>query len=162
MRKTMSIEDLKTGMKVVQRNGRVKVVMRDTPIGDFIVGDRHSPLNDYNNDLTSTFGRDYDIMKVYDLEFRYTSLRDYINGEYLLWERKEALCLCDLVDGETYDLIGENGTSLIVNVCRFDGAYKATGGTNYCFTVVGGDGFTCGRKFGFGTDNKWHITKHNG
>ena len=64
----MKINELKTGMKVVTKNGCQFIVMKDTPWGDGLIG--QSTLNgillsEYRNDLVHKESSGLDIIEVY-------------------------------------------------------------------------------------------------
>lgn len=97
----MTKSELKTGMIVRYRDGRLRMVLKDTEHEekDIAVGtDGWSALDEYNEDLTYTNYSDIDIMYVYNIELNrnYTYLlnRDNLNDSYindfgtLIWERK--------------------------------------------------------------------------
>ena len=84
MMEQMTLNDLKTGMHVVTRDGIEYMVLKDTTYNkDILVAvhedeDRGSwrELDDYNNNMTHKRNRDSDIIKVYAPRYEYTTL-DY-------------------------------------------------------------------------------------
>ena len=98
----MKKEDLKSGMIVETRSGKLGMVLLDTAEGDIIGGGTNitdnermwMPLNSLSDDLTYTTypGRnDADIVKVYKptLNNRYGSFD--VDKTLLVWERKETI-----------------------------------------------------------------------
>lgn len=70
MMEQMTINDLKTGMHVVLRNGKEGIVFRDTTCGDLIVAldGMHSEFNEWYNGMKHTMFSELDIVKVYDVD----------------------------------------------------------------------------------------------
>ena len=63
MKKEFDINDLKTGMILVLRNGKRAMVLKDTNNGDIVSGDNFwKPISSMNKDLTSSFKSDGDVM----------------------------------------------------------------------------------------------------
>ena len=85
MMEQMTLSELKTGMHVVLRNGNEGVVFRGGNFEDTIVmleDGRHSLLRDHNEDMSSAFFRDCDIVKVYDVEPNLTRyMFKFVNGK---------------------------------------------------------------------------------
>ena len=98
--KNFSKSDLKTGMRVRYRNGGIRLVLRDTPLGELVVLDKpdhngistHNNLNvGYTNDLrcrSDENAADLDIVAVYKPTLVYKILDLRHEGD-LIWERKE-------------------------------------------------------------------------
>lgn len=99
----MKLKDLKTGMRIILRNGQEYIVLEDviTPYEEgkedmyILVNGGWMSSNSYNDDLTCKGNsRDYDIMEVYA-----QNNGEYIDGSVLdknalkymdkIWERKE-------------------------------------------------------------------------
>ena len=82
MMEQMTIDDLKTGMHVVTRDGTEWMVLRDTTFNkDMLIAvheDEHrncwSELQSYNNNMTHKTRRDDDIIRVYTPIYEYTTL----------------------------------------------------------------------------------------
>ena len=95
----MKKKDLKTGMIVETRSGKLGMVLLDTAEGDIIGGGTHiaddtrtwMPLNSLNDDLTYPLRDDADIVKVYrpTLNNRYGSFD--VNKTLLVWQREETI-----------------------------------------------------------------------
>ena len=70
MMEQMTINDLKTGMHVVLRNGEEGIVFRDTTCGDLIVmlNGMHTEFNEWYNGMKHTMFSELDIVKVYDID----------------------------------------------------------------------------------------------
>ena len=66
----MTIDELKTGMHVVLRNGEEGIVFRDTTCGDLIVmlNGMHSEFDAWYNGFKHTLFSELDIVKVYDID----------------------------------------------------------------------------------------------
>ena len=100
----MKLKDLKTGMRIILRNGQEYIVLKNvvTPYKYegkqdmyILVGGGWMSSSSYNNDLTSkNNNKEYDIIKVYA-----QNRGEYIDGRVLqeneiknmnlIWERKE-------------------------------------------------------------------------
>ena len=81
----MTKSELKTGMVVRYRDGRLRMVMKDTEHSekDIVVGmDGWVPLDDYNEDLTYPPLSDIDIMYVYNV-YQIPSYTNLFNGDKL-------------------------------------------------------------------------------
>ena len=84
MMEQMTLNDLKTGMHVVTRDGIEWMVLKDTTFNkDLLIAvheDEHrnswSELKDYNDNMTHKIKRDDDIVRVYAPIYEYTTL-DY-------------------------------------------------------------------------------------
>lgn len=84
MMEQMTLNDLKTGMHVVTRDGMECMVLKDTTYNKDILiavhedecGGSWRELEDYNNNMTNKKYRDDDIIKVYAPIYEYTTL-DY-------------------------------------------------------------------------------------
>jgi hypothetical protein len=82
MMEQMTLNDLKTGMHVVTRDGIEYMVLKDTTYNkDILVAvheDEYSgcwrELDDYNNNMTNKDHHDDDIIKVYAPIYEYTTL----------------------------------------------------------------------------------------
>lgn len=147
----MKKENLKTGMRVETRNGDIYLVLKDIDThfyghqdigfacdGDFLEGTK------FNNDLTYDGNRDYDIVKVYQIN---SSPKSFLNTvtlnldkRFLIWEREEELRPCPFC-GST--------ESLVVGTDEELGLSKRGEGSGYyqvccCFTKGG-----CGSAGGF-------------
>ena len=70
MMEQMTINDLKTGMHVVFRNGDEGIVFRDTTCGDLIVmlNGMHTKFNEWYEGVKHTMYSKFDIVKVYDID----------------------------------------------------------------------------------------------
>lgn len=70
MMEQMTIDDLKTGMHVVFRNGDEGIVFRDTTCGDLIVmlNGMHTEFNEWYEGVKHTMYSKFDIVKVYDID----------------------------------------------------------------------------------------------
>lgn len=98
----MTKSELKTGMVVRYRDGRLRMVLKDTEHHekDIIVGiDGWASLNEYDEDLTFPNNSDIDIMYVYNMglivSYTYLLNTDKLNDSYihgfgnLIWDRTE-------------------------------------------------------------------------
>ncbi len=98
----MTKSELKTGMVVRYRNGRLRLVLKDTEHQekDVVVGvDGWLSLDEYDEDLTCLFHSDIDIMYVYNVDqiasYTYLLNTDKLNDSYihdfgnLIWDRTE-------------------------------------------------------------------------
>ena len=82
MMEQMTLNDLKTGMHVVTRDGIEWMVLKDTTFNkDLLIAvheDEHrnswSELKDYNDNMTHKIKRDDDIVRVYAPIYEYTTL----------------------------------------------------------------------------------------
>lgn len=109
MMEQMTKNELKTGMHVVTRDGNEYVLFKDTTFGsDFMVTVNEndasfwSPLNSYNDNLTSEVDSDLDIVRVYVphyqhnvIEYKYDTQTDKDSVSTLIFAeetmtRKEA------------------------------------------------------------------------
>ena len=91
----MKKSELKSGMVVEDKRGRRGIVLIGTTLGDIIGGlgnpggDRSTwgKLSKYADDLTSSFGKDYDIVKVFnpDNNMSYGSVEDL--HLIMIWKR---------------------------------------------------------------------------
>ena len=111
MIKDFKKSDLRTGMKVVYRDGFERIIMLNTESGDMLLADGTAytiDLSVYTDSLT-TLIRNLDIMKVYSNRHGLNE-----NGYELIWEREEAPkvkeltmsevnaefgCECKIIDG---------------------------------------------------------------
>jgi hypothetical protein len=90
----MTKTELKTGMKVVYRDGRIRMVLKDTPFGDGLVDERGriwNPLNFYTDDLMDNTGNNLlDIMEVHvrDNKFHQAETFD-LSTHVRVWKRVE-------------------------------------------------------------------------
>lgn len=96
----MKLSDLKTGMRIITRNGYEFIVLENvkTPSGKtqdmYVQKDGgFMPEGSYNEDLTAIGDRDWDIMKVYAQHQGKYLDGSVISGETkymdLIWERKD-------------------------------------------------------------------------
>jgi len=84
---TMKRSDLKTGMRLVFKNGKRVIVMKDTSRGDTVVGDTWFPLNDgYQADLQPCSETYSPILYIYDRPFGNDVLLNPQCKGNLLWE----------------------------------------------------------------------------
>jgi hypothetical protein len=88
----MKKSDLKSGMIVEWRDGRKAIVLKDTPFGDFFIGKRHEPMDNYSEDLKHAF-KDIDVMKVYKPNEPWQAKsfikEDSISNMELIYNRKD-------------------------------------------------------------------------
>lgn len=92
-------DNLKTGMRVVARNGNEYVVMKDYETVNYGVGAilgvsgiGFKSLKNYNHDLThATLGEDNDIMKVLKPLYDNDVLSNNEDDFEVIWEREEAV-----------------------------------------------------------------------
>ena len=90
MMEQMTLNDLKTGMHVVTRDGMEMIVLRDTTFNkDIFVavhedecGGSWREFEDYNNNLTNKKHRDSDIVRVYAPIYEYTTLDYKFDDKY--------------------------------------------------------------------------------
>lgn len=91
----MKKEDLKSGMVVVTRDGNKGIVLLGTTNGDIIggCGEYHGatwkPLDALNDDLTSNYEGEYDIVKIYNTSGNKNFGTIDLDKLQLIWERPE-------------------------------------------------------------------------
>lgn len=93
----MKKSDLKSGMLVETRDGSLAIVMLNTPKGDALVSNHEEieeektwkSLKEHNNDLTSSFDEDDDIVKVYNFDSNSNGASLSKNCREIIWEREE-------------------------------------------------------------------------
>lgn len=89
----MTKNELKTGMKVTYRNGKVRYVVKDTPFGDGLTDVNArvwASLTTYADDLTENTNHDEDIMKVETPVNKFRVLGGGKDTDYdVVWERNE-------------------------------------------------------------------------
>lgn len=86
----MKKDQLKTGMWIEDREGERATILLNTNDGDIASGENvWMPLSSLRDDLTALYGKDSDVMKV----FQPSSNMDYHCGQSmkLIWERKPEL-----------------------------------------------------------------------
>lgn len=93
---TFSKKDLKTGMILVQGNGQTGMVLLGTANGDIVSGSTWYPLTSIDEDLTKHYGREYDIVEVWQPRYNNDYLGhwakpDLTHGCEKIWERKPEL-----------------------------------------------------------------------
>jgi len=107
----MEKKDLKTGMRVVTRNGISYIVLINDYDGfngnDSMVAAVTDafPLNSFKTDLTSCIKEDYDIVKVYDIPNKY-SLKNMLSPQNkgdLLWNRKNQIIFKEFIESKGID-----------------------------------------------------------
>jgi hypothetical protein len=90
----MKKSDLKTGMWVETRDGKLAMVLLNTENGNIISGKTWMPLDSINENLEYKYEeKNYDIVKIYQPIFN----RDYLNdsetyenaNRTLIWEREK-------------------------------------------------------------------------
>ena len=96
----MKKSELKSGMVIEDRRGKRGIVLIGSTQGDVIgglgdIGGNKSTwgcLGSFNDDLTSTYGREYDIMKVFNPDDNLSFGKVfYFIKSYLIWKRVEAV-----------------------------------------------------------------------
>lgn len=82
--------DLKTGMRVKLREGKLDIIFIDTNDGGIVTdGKTWTPLRNYSEDLIANFGNgDYDIVEVYSQPTVPTELGNVNVKGSLLWKRE--------------------------------------------------------------------------
>jgi len=95
----MKKSDLKTGMLVENRNGKIGLVMLQTSNGDVLVGGGNipdsqqtwSPFRSLNEDLTYPGLPGSDIVKVYEFPSNSEGASFKKDRRNLIWERKDTI-----------------------------------------------------------------------
>jgi hypothetical protein len=111
----MKKSDLKSGMIIINRKGNKAIVLIDSDLGDVLGGGDTSnstwqPLTNFNEDLTSTFFKTSDIMRIYKpCNNQVAGSFDFANLQ-LIWERKEEEILELTIDdiAEKFNVSPEN------------------------------------------------------
>lgn len=87
----MKKSDLRTGMRVEQRNGEISIVLLGLDSGDRIVGNHgRDALEYYDDDFKYVRGIEhYDIVKIYDAPKKITDIFNFNSKGELLWQRTE-------------------------------------------------------------------------
>ncbi|MCE5227905.1 MAG: hypothetical protein LLG05_18855 [Porphyromonadaceae bacterium] len=82
--------DLKTGMRVQKRNGDKYLVLLNTPEGDILISESGwTSLKNIRADFTSTYGREYDIVRAFKPTQECQMIVKRWSEMQLIWERKE-------------------------------------------------------------------------
>lgn len=86
----MKKEDLKTGMRVEDRNGEIKIVSVGISSDDAFINSRgiYIYMSSYSSDLINYNYNEFTIVKVYDAPEGRKVFNDLYKGE-LLWQRDE-------------------------------------------------------------------------
>lgn len=84
----MTKSNLISGMKVQLRNGKYYLLV-GSEFGLLLINKTWAILEDYNNDLTSRCGKEFDIVKVIIPKYEHQILLEYIEEGTVLWERIE-------------------------------------------------------------------------
>jgi hypothetical protein len=133
----MQKSDLKTGMLLKTRGGRVGLVMLGTSKGDVIVGNGNGgdipdsqqtwcPLKAYKDDLTYDLTypgvTDSDVVKVYEFSNNIDGASFKTESRNLLWERKDNIFQLT----RDYDAIVDAENSIVKVGCQSIPFHKVT------------------------------------